>query len=150
MIPPPWLAHAYDELGVHEIAGSIHEERILAYHDVTTLKATEDEIAWCSSFACWVMEQASIEHTRSARARSWLTWGKPLDQPRYGCVVVLARGVEPQPGPDVIAAPGHVGFWVGWAAGSQILVLGGNQGNAVSVGAYPARRCLGLRWPLGG
>src|SRR5512138_3265083 len=122
-----------------EVAGRRHNARILEYHSATRLRATEDEVAWCSSFACWCMEQAGVPSTRSAAARSWLEWGEPLDAPRPGAVAVFTRGANPN--------QGHMGFVIGAEATGDIWLLGGNQDNAVSVKLYPRGRLLGLRWP---
>lgn len=141
---PSWLVAAYEELGVHEIAGSVHEERIVAYHAATTLQATADEVPWCSSFVSWCCAEAHVQTTRSARARSWLALEDALDFPELGAIAILSRG-----GPDT----GHVGFWVGFAppiranSAARHLILGGNQGDKVSVEAFDHERLLGLRWP---
>lgn len=42
---------------------------------------------------------------------------------------------------------GHVGFVVGKDKLGNILVLGGNQGDAVNIKAFPAYRVAGYRWP---
>ena len=44
---------------------------------------------------------------------------------------------------------GHVGFVVGRDATGNIMVLGGNQSDAVNVRAFPASRVTGYRWPTG-
>jgi hypothetical protein len=59
-------------------------------------------------------------------------------------VVTLKRGGGRQPGPDVIEAPRHVGFYAG-TEGERILVLGGNQRNSVSIARYAKSRLLGVR-----
>jgi hypothetical protein len=59
-------------------------------------------------------------------------------------VVILKRGGGNQPGPEVIDAQGHVGFFAG-LEGTKILVLGGNQSDAVDVSRYPSSRLLGIR-----
>ena len=59
-------------------------------------------------------------------------------------VAVLKRGTGNQPGPNVIDAPGHVGLFAG-REGTSILILGGNQADAVNVSSFPASRLLGLR-----
>ena len=41
---------------------------------------------------------------------------------------------------------GHVGLYLGETS-TSLLLLGGNQHNAVSVAAFPKSRLLGLRWP---
>lgn len=144
-----WLRLAFAELWpapVREVIGGQHNPRIIQYHERTTLKATEDEVAWCSAFACWCMEQAGTHSTRSARARSWLAWGIAAEYAEVGAIVVLRRaGVTA--GPEVMDAPGHVGFVVSLAAPSSVDVLGGNQGNAVSIARYPLDQVLGFRLP---
>ena len=95
----------------------------------------------CSSFVNWCFQQVGYEGTRSAAARSWLHWGTSLDHPHYGCVVVLARGKNP--------SLGHVGFFTDRRPDGKILLLGGNQGNAVSIAAFEAARVLSYRWPRG-
>ena len=150
MTSPPWLEIAWNELGrgVSEVGGDeLDNARIVEYHRHTTLQATNDEVAWCSSFACACMDWGGYRSPNSARARSWLAWGVGLQVPPHGAVCVIQRGRRPQPGPEVLKAKGHVGFYVGTANPREILLLGGNQGNEVSVKAYPKERVLGYRWP---
>lgn len=137
---PAWMIVAERELarGVREVPGARHDPRVLKYHAATTLHATSDEVPWCSAFVNWCLVSAAIAGTRSAAARSWLTWGVALEAPRFGAITVLQRGTNP--------AQGHVGFYVD-ARSDAVLLLGGNQGNAVSMAAYPRGRVLGFRWP---
>jgi uncharacterized protein (TIGR02594 family) len=144
---PKYLELAYAELGVREVPGHPSNPRILQYHQATTLKATDDETAWCSAFVCWCMQQAGIDHTRSARARSWLQWGTPIQFPVVGCIAVLQRGPGNQPPASVIEAPGHVGIFVGFADLSRILLLAGNQSNMVSIVSFGINTVLGYRVP---
>ncbi len=136
---PPWYAIAKQEMGagVQEVPGATHNLRIIEYHQATSLKATDDETPWCSSFVNWCMQQVGIEGTKSAAARSWLTWGVTLDQPKEGCVVVIRRGKS--------SWQGHVGFFAG-ITGKHILILGGNQGNEVNLSSYSENNLLGYRW----
>lgn len=148
---PAWLSIAYQELrkGVREVEGAAHNPRIIQYHTQTTFQATSDEVAWCSAFACFCMEQARVAHPRSARARDWLRWGVGVSvvHPPIGAVVVLKRGGPGQPGPEVLEAPGHVGLFWGHGAPGEIILLGGNQGNAVSLDKFSVHHILGVRWP---
>jgi len=146
---PTWLRLAYEEMrrGVKEIPGPGHEARIVLYHGATHLKATSDEVPWCSAFACWAVEHANVASPGSARARDWLDWGVGVSvvHPPIGAVVVLSRGPG-QPGPEVRDAPGHVGFFWGHGEPGRLILLGGNQGDAVSLGNFPVHRILGVRW----
>ena len=136
---PPWIPIAQGEIGQHEIRGG-ENPRIIAYHATTTLKATEDEVPWCSSFVNWCLTQAGYKGTNSAWARSWMGWGYAcLQEP--GCVVVLQRGNNAQ--------TGHVGFFMGQKLGGWVSVLGGNQGDRVCLASFPAEMVLGYRWPNG-
>lgn len=148
---PNWLKIARREEGVREISGPQHEVRILEYLAVCTntseaLRA-KDETAWCSAFACWVMEEAGFESPRTAWARTWYDarWGNEEDigNPRVGALAVFSRGEG-----------GHVGFFLE-DLGSKVKILGGNQGNRVKVSTYPKSgvmsgtryELLGYRWP---
>lgn len=139
-LDPVWMARARREIGVKERPGAEHHPRILEYQEATKLLEGADEVPWCSAFVCWVMEQTGIRSTRSAAARSWLKWGKPLDNPLPGCVVVLSRKSADNP------KSGHVGLYVR-TDGHDVIVLGGNQGNQVCVRPYAESRVLGYRWP---
>jgi uncharacterized protein (TIGR02594 family) len=139
MTQPKWMEYAEREIGTKEIAGEEDNKRIIEYHACTTLKATDDETAWCSSFVNWCMEMAGLKGTRSAAARSWLDWGKVLDTPEVGCIVVLKRGQPPS---------GHVCFYAGPDTDpAYIRCLGGNQSDMVKCSRYPVADILGLRWP---
>lgn len=140
---PRWLTIARAELGVHETPGSKHTRRILEYLRTTRLPsrlAAADETPWCAAFVGWCIAQAGLESSHSAAARSYLEWGGPLEAPRNGCIAVLTR-----PGHE---GSGHVGFWVGGTQ-HELLLLGGNQGNRVSMRLYDRDRLLGFRWPAG-
>lgn len=151
---PAWLRAAYEELrrGVHEIAGPTHAQRILDYHQATSLKATADEVPWCAAFVGWCLERVGVDPSGSAAARSYLDWGVGVStiHPPTGAVVVLKRGGANQPGPEVRDAQGHVGFLWCLADPGRIVLLGGNQSDAVSLGHYPVDRVLAVRWPAAG
>ena len=132
-------------LGVTEISGSGTAPAILWFHSLTG-GAAPDEVAWCSSFVsamCWL---ALMPRSPSKAARSWLTVGTPvpLTEAVQGDVVVLWRGNDPQPGPAVLDAPGHVGF-LDRVDTAFVWLLGGNQDNSVSIAPFPKTRVLGVR-----
>ena len=149
---PTWLQAALFEqqAGVSEIKGSRHDAQVLAYLDTCHKDnggnlgdwgADRDETPWCSAFVNWCTIRAGIEPTRSAAARSWLSWGLDLDPTRRkrGAVVVLTR----KGGAHVALDTGETGASGGW------LLCGGNQGNRVSIASYAESRVQGYRWPEG-
>lgn len=140
----PWLEWAYLALGEHRIPGPQNNPVVVDFLRAVGLGSTGDETAWCSAFANWCMQQAGIPGSGNALARPWLTWGsQALARPVFGCITVLWR-VAPN------AQFGHVAFYVG-EAGSQLLLLGGNQtnGSQVTISQFPTSRLLGYRWPTG-
>jgi uncharacterized protein (TIGR02594 family) len=147
VVEAPWfeIARMYEKMGVMEIPGVENHPMILSFYNYTTLKgsklAQNEATPWCSAFACAVMEQAGIKSTRSAAARSWLKWGRELESPRPGCIVVFDSS-DPT---NKNAA--HVAFLWGDRADDRVDVLGGNQRNKVCVAPYLRSDVIGYRWP---
>lgn len=134
----PWMAIAEAELGVREIAGPRAQERILGYWKICGhAHQSSDEVAWCAIFVGAMLTLAGYNHTKSAMARSYLNYGKKLDGPEVGAIAVLARGKPPS---------GHVAFVAG-ASATHVLLLGGNQGDAVKSVWFPRKDVIGYRMP---
>lgn len=133
-------------VGIKEIGGQVDNPMILAMLKLDNEWPDGDEVPWCSAFANYIAWLARLPRSKDLRARSWLTVGKgiTLDQAEPGDVIVLQRGKGEQPGPEVIDAPGHVGFYAG-RFGEFIEVLGGNQSDTVKISRYPTKRLLGVR-----
>jgi len=144
-----WMEIAKAELGVHENAQKgLHNKRIVEYHSTTTLKATTDEIAWCSSFVNWVMQQAGYKGTKSALAKSWLDWGGDVPAGRYGAITVIKKKGKTSDVATGSTTGFHVGFFESLST-THIRLLGGNQSDQVkssgfNLGSYEVR---GYRWP---
>ena len=134
---PRWVEIALAEMGQAEVPGAGANQQIIAYHARTSLSAKSDETPWCASFVSWALETADLISAHSARAMDYLLWGQDLKQPALGCIVVLRR-----------VGGGHVGFWMGERDG-KVLLLGGNQGNQVSIAPYKLEDVVSYRWPSG-
>ncbi len=135
---PYQIAREELALGVQEVPGKADNPRIVAYHASTNGGPAPDELAWCSSFVNWCVRQSGLQGTNNKWAMSWHDdgWGTDVTQtPQEGDIVVFRRDGAAEPG-------GHVGFFVA-DAGAGVLVLGGNQGNRVSIAAYPKNGVLG-------
>lgn len=133
----PWLEIAMNELGVSEVYGEQDNPRIVEYHSATDGKAPDDETPWCASFVCWVLQKAGYKSPRSAWARSFASYGIEAIRPQVGTIVVLRRG----------PVGGHVGFYLGENENS-IRLLGGNQGNKVSIAWYSKRDLIKYVEPI--
>ena len=139
-----WMDIARREIGQKEIRGRSHNPRIIQYHKSTSLRASTDEVPWCSSFVNWVVTRAGYKGTNSAAARSWLKWGHRISGPKPGCIVVFWRGKKD-------GWSGHVGFVTDVdLSRDKIRVLGGNQADMVKESWYSTDKVLGYRWPESG
>lgn len=137
-------------LGLTEIPGTGEHPAIRWAFDICGLPTAHDDTeAWCGAWQALTSQLAGLPIPQNpARARSWLTKGADiqLTQALIGDTVILQRGDGPQPGPSVLDAQGHVGRYAGVGDGmSQVKVLGGNQGNKVSIETFPVSRILGIR-----
>lgn len=136
-------------VGVHEVAGG--GDHPLVQYAFSLCDGfgldTPDATPWCSAFANLVAFLTVMPRSKKASARSWLAVGARIAladaTPGYD-VVILQRGDGPQPGPEVLDAQGHVGFYAG-VQDDRVLVLGGNQGDAVNVSAFPKARILAIQ-----
>ena len=135
-------------IGVREVDGPVANPHILAMLKLDGEWPKDDAVPWCSAFVNWVCWLLRLPRSKSLRARSWLVVGTPVvEDDRWEAgfdVVILKRGSGKQPGPSVINAPGHVGFFSA-LEGERIWILGGNQSDEVNVSSYPLSRVLGVR-----
>ena len=143
MYIPSWMYVAFGEGGQKEVEGPQHNPRIVEYHSKTSLQASEDEVPWCAAFVNWVLFEAGFQGTGLANARSYLDWGIPLEEPNFGCIVILKRTSNP--------AFGHVGFYLAQCGtdGSKFVLWGGNQSNRVGADIFKNSDVIGYRYPSG-
>ena len=135
--------------GLREIPGEEDNPFIVWCMSLTSIPKPyhKDETPWCSALLNGLCYLLSLPRSGSAAARSWLRVGKPvgLHDALIGMdIVILKRGAAPQPGPEVLDAPGHTGIFAGYD-GDGIRVLGGNQGDRVCVAPFPLEDVLGIR-----
>ena len=136
---PKYAELAYSHLGEKEVPGAKSNPLILKWIKSVFSWGTDDgKIAWCAIFINVMMEQAGITGTGKANARSFLDWGTKVTSPRRGDIVIFSRG-------DPNGWRGHVAIYWDDANDGSILVLGGNQRDAVSIAKYSTNRLLGYR-----
>lgn len=124
---PVEIAKGY--LGLHERGDRRQLRQIVGFDPVG--------YAWCAGFVNGTLRKAGLTGTGMDNARSFLSWGRATTSPMKGDIVVLWRG-------SPSGWKGHVGYYYG-ESGSNVLVLGGNQDNQVSIARYPKSRVLGYR-----
>lgn len=145
MTMAPWMAEAMKEhdKGIQETKGAQHNKAILGYWKEAGIKGvSDDETPWCAAFVNAMLARAKIPGTGKANAKSFIGWGTKLDKPVPGCIVVLDR--------PPVAWQGHVGFFVSADPHRDtVTLLGGNQGDRVSIASFKASRVNSYWWPKG-
>lgn len=134
-------------VGVKEVAGTASNPLVLGMLRLDSEWPTGDDVPWCSAFVNFITWLLRLPRSKSLAARSWLAIGKAVTLANAEAgfdIVILKRGGIDEPGPEVIKAPGHVGFYAGRQDG-RVLVLGGNQSDRVCLESFPESRVLGVR-----
>jgi uncharacterized protein (TIGR02594 family) len=133
---PKILVEAIALFGTKEVVGPQHNPVIINWADALGFKRvyTADEIPWCGLFVAICAKRADKDVVKDPLwARNWAKWGTKQTVAMLGDILVFSRG-----------GAGHVGFYVGEDA-KAYHVLGGNQGNEVSVVRIDKSRCIGIR-----
>lgn len=146
---PIWLVHALKDEGIKEKRGG-ENPRIIEMFTHCTYQAKEDEVPWCSAAVCAWLEECFVTSTKSAAAKSWLTWGVELKEPREGCVCIIQQRYLGQDKKTGSASGYHVALWLGQDA-ERVYLFGGNQSDSVKKSGFNLNsyRVLGYRWPEG-
>lgn len=131
-----WLDLAQSQLGVSE---NNNPQKVIEYLKSTTLpkELLDPSTPWCSAFVTWCLEQSGMKSTKDAWAKSYLYYGLKTDAPKLGDIVIFSRGKN----------SGHVAFYIE-SGPVFVRVLGGNQGNQVSIENRPKALVLGYRKPI--
>ena len=130
-----FIATASQWLGKSEDAD---RKALAAFIAKAGIKIDPASESWCAAFTNAVLYANGIKGTGAVNARSFLEWGKGTTTPKQGDIVVLWRG-------SPSSWKGHVGFFKGFDPQGNVLILGGNQGDQVSIEAFAASRVLGFR-----
>lgn len=98
---------------------------------------------WCAGFVGSVLNSSGLKGTGSLAAKSYLKYGQPIQTPSQGDIAVfndMSGNNDP--------ARGHVGFIDSIDPSRGVVkVLGGNQGNSISIKEYPMSAVAGFRRP---
>jgi len=131
-------------LGVQEWAGKDSNNPVVLdfYKQAGHPEVKTDEVPWCAAFVNSVLHDCGIKGTGALNARSFMKWGKEVPSHRInlGDIIVFWRE-------SPTSWKGHVAFFAGYDAEGNILSLGGNQGDAVSIKSYDKSKLLTVRRP---
>lgn len=137
----PWFQEARRQLGTLEEPGPASNPEILDWADDAGIPYKSDDIPWCGLFVAHCITSTLIAEPLPANplgAQQWRKFGAPCSV-RPGAVLVFWREKP-------TSWKGHVGFYAGEDK-KAYNVLGGNQGNKVSVARIAKSRLLEARWP---
>ncbi|UZW55568.1 TIGR02594 family protein [Sphingobium sp. JS3065] len=144
---PAWLVAARQLLGTREAAGIANSATILGWAKLLGLKVlgivyNADSVPWCGLFVAHCLRAGGVDLSGmkvGVRAKAWAMWGANLaaDFLSPGAILVFER-----------EGGGHVAFYVGEDA-THYHVIGGNQGDRVSIMRLAKSRCIARRWPRG-
>jgi uncharacterized protein (TIGR02594 family) len=93
---------------------------------------------WCADFMNFVLRKAGGRGTHSRAARSFLEFGRKLDGPRVGAIVIFYR----KGGNN-----GHVGVVRGTDGQGNPIVVSGNHGPTVRESVYPKAKVMAYVMP---
>lgn len=136
-----WLGFARGFIGQKEIAGLKSNPWIMQLWDQAAwlwkTKQDDSQLPWCGAFVAHCLRLDGITPPKNwFRASAFADYGQRLSQPILGCIGVMTR-----------EGGGHVGFVVGQDSAGNILMIGGNQGDAVKISAFKASRFTSFVWP---
>lgn len=141
-----WIEEARKHIGLYEnTASDKHNPTILKWlKDMGSFNGenkawwNDDETPWCGLFVGHCLGVSGRYVIPDwYRAKAWLDESmQHLLYPAYGCIAIFNR-----------EGGGHVGFVVGKDSAGNIMILGGNQSNKVSIRPFSKERVSGYRWP---
>ncbi len=136
---PLWVRAARRYIGVAEIPGKDTAPVISRWLKRLGAWWDEDATPWCGTFVAACLDDVGLPRPQHwYRARAYLDYGTRIPAPVMGAITVFAR-----------TGGGHVGFAVGRNEHGALMILGGNQGDRVSIAAFDPARVLGYVWPPG-
>jgi uncharacterized protein (TIGR02594 family) len=139
---PLWVIEGLKWLNLREGRGGTDNSTIMdwAENEGGTIAQVykHDEIPWCALFANMVLTKVGIKGTETLWALDWDKWGQKLPGPAVGAFAPMKR-----------EGGGHIAIVVGRDTRGNLMCLGGNQSDSVSIIPFPADRPRSFRWPVG-
>lgn len=133
------IAAALEKYGMAEVPGSKENPEIVQMSKDLDYPFGSELDSWCGIFMAHSCKRKNLPYPDKAyRARSWLSWGIPVSEPKTGDIVVFWRESKD-------SWKGHVGIYVNRSSHTLINVLGGNQNDRVCIMEYSLDRVLGFR-----
>lgn len=136
---PSWLVEGLKMLGTHEVSGSRSNPRILNMARRAGFRwYKSDSVPWCALYANYCLTAVGLPGTGSLLALSFETSKNlvRLPGPAVGSFVPMRR-----------IGGGHIAIVVGRDSRGNLVCVGGNQRDSVSIASFPLARARSFRWP---
>lgn len=141
---PKMVAASLQYMGIREVPGKGSNPAIIDMAKGLGIEKiyTDDDISWCALFINHLIRitgkpalVVGKDPYNYLRAKFMQNWGNPVKsgEEQLGDVLIFDR-----------EGGGHTALYIG-ETGSTFFVLGGNQGNTVSIVEIPKSRLLGAR-----
>jgi uncharacterized protein (TIGR02594 family) len=139
---PLWLVEGLKWIGTDEMQGDNDNPKIIAWAEQEggniARDYNHDSIPWCALFANMILTKVGLKGTETLWALDWDKWGVKLPGPAVGAFAPMKRD-----------GGGHIAIVVGHDQAGNLMMLGGNQSDAVNIQAFLRDRPLSFRWPQG-
>lgn len=142
----PWVAEGRRYIGLREnVSKTAHNPILLnmlgqmgTFNGESRAWWREDETPWCGLYVGYILGVSKRYVVKEwYRAREWeSTYLTKLEKPAYGCIVTFTRN-----------GGGHVAIVVGVDSRGNLMCMGGNQSNMVSIAPFSLDRVTGYYWP---
>lgn len=133
---PPWMAEMYRRMGLHEVQ---HKASLIDFLKIGRFLGDPASLPWCGdAVESCIAKVLPAEPLPSNPfwAQGWASFGIDVKAPLVGSVGVIRWS----------AKSGHVGIVAG-VEGSKVVLLGGNQSNAITLASFSRAKFTAFRWP---
>lgn len=135
---PPWMAELYRRKGLNEVRDKAALVRFLSFGK---LLGDPARLPWCGD----AIESAMVKSLPNEPvpnnpfwAQGWAEFGIDAGGPKVGAIGVIRWSPK----------AGHVGIVAGYdSARRKVMLLGGNQSNAITLSWFPESKFIAFRWP---
>jgi uncharacterized protein (TIGR02594 family) len=133
---PPWMAEMHRRMGLHEVT---HKAKLIEFLKIGKFLGDPSKLPWCGDMVESCIAKVLPTEPLPANpfwAQAWATFGINAQTPLVGSIGVIRWS----------ANAGHVGFVAG-VEGNNVVLLGGNQSNAITLASFPRDKFIAFRWP---
>ncbi len=133
---PPWMAEMHRRMGLHEVQ---HKAKLIDFLKIGKFLGDPASLPWCGDAVESCIAKVLPSEPLPANpfwAQGWASFGIDVKAPLVGSIGVIRWS----------AKAGHVGFVAG-VEGGKVVLLGGNQANAITLASFPRDKFIAFRHP---